>query len=141
MKQFVYKLAVLVILFASFSMLGHAQTPSISGVANYDGSNPPLNHNIYWSIYGSNLSTGSGSAHVYFVWGEWIPYDYSTVKALGSIYTSSNCCYYWYESSSQINFLPQIYTDAPYYYPTGTAYLYVCVSGLCSSNTGTLYWN
>lgn len=137
MKHFISKLAMLVILFAGFSTLGHAQ--SITGVANYDGSYPTLNHSIYWSIYGSNLSTGSGSAQVYFVWGEWISPDYSSLKPLGSIYTSSNCCYYWYESSSQINFLPQLYTDGPNYSLTGTAYIYVCVSGLCSNNTGTLY--
>ncbi len=134
MKQFIYKFCMLVILFASFSALSHAQTPSINsgGIGNYDGTTP-TNHNKYWSIYGSNLSSGSGSANVYFTWGEWDGFSETTLITHQNHLTSSNCCFYWYESSSQINFLSQPYANT-YFYFYPRAYVYVCVSGLCSGN-------
>lgn len=65
------------ILFVSglISFAAHAQ-PSISGVGMADFSTP-MYTNAYWSIYGTNLSSGSGSHvdHYWFGINLFFPYD------------------------------------------------------------------
>ncbi len=126
--------ASLLLLLAIFSGLAHAQTPAINsgGVGMSDGSTPLYMYH-YWSIYGSNLSTGSGST----VWFDVQGWDYNSLSyAFETIRFSStvNNPGYWYESGSQINFFAQAY-DFPPYYLTGLSLVQVCNSaGLCSGH-------
>jgi hypothetical protein len=122
-------IAFAICLFASSSS---AQTPAISGIGMSNGSTP-LRVFYYWSIYGSNLSTGSASYVVFQVGGE-LYYPPYTVSSKDNYFSSTlNNPGYWYESSSQINFWSQAYNFPPYYL-NGVGYIGVCnSSGLCSS--------
>jgi hypothetical protein len=82
-----------------------AQAPSIGGVANNGSSQTyPLYWNSYISIYGQNLSNGSGSSVILSV-----PHQVCDANGFcfGTTYTyvfnSSNGGSFWYESGGQIN--------------------------------------
>lgn len=129
LKRFFYVMSLLLV----SSGLASAQSPSISGVgmANYT---TPLRINNYWSIYGSNLSTGSSG--VWFTWGmeeRTFPYGYAQNTY---VFNSGNDPHgWWYQSSSQIN--SWITADhQPPYYINGLGGVVVCnySNSLCSSS-------
>lgn len=104
------KKMVIIVLTLAFNsgitVAARAQTPSISGINNYDGSTPTAN-NYYWSIYGSNLSnrtggTGTASSTVFAEYEVCDSYDCIWVDLFES--GTSPGVPYWYESPSQINF-------------------------------------
>lgn len=116
-----------------------AQAPNITGAANYDSSH----HSdfYYWSIYGSNLSSGTGNSEVYYTWYEGPPNDFNTNDWIGLTNGESNTFHrptYWYESSSQINFYMSATTD-PGYVLEYTGFLHVCDLNT-SQCSNTIQW-
>jgi hypothetical protein len=124
-----------------------AQTPSITGVGDYDGSTPTMN-DYYWSIYGSNLSNrtggpGTASSIVSYEWVLSDGYDYYGNCCIAEQSGTDNTPTYWYESPSQINFYFSsfgLYIYDPmegqdeYYFPVGIAGVTVTNSNNQSSS-------
>jgi hypothetical protein len=134
------------ILLAALCSSAYAQAPyfTSSSIGNSDGTLPLKNFH-YWSIYGTNLSTGSGST-VYFVY-ELVtaapPYSFEDLGYSES--QTVNNPGYFYESGSQINFYVQAYNDqfnTPRYYVDGAAAVDVCNSNnLCSGYVRVSFTN
>ena len=116
-----------------------AQTPSITGIGMADGSSP-LRNGYYWSIYGSNLSSGSGS-NVYFraYAAQLPPNDWNQITLTYQYNSGNETGGWWYESSSQVNFKPQA-ANSPPWYLTGGGTVQVCrSSGTCSSQVSVSF--
>ena len=111
-----------------------AQAPNITGAANYDSSHH--SNFYYWSVYGSNLSTGY--SEVYYTWYEGPVNDFNPDHWIGLTNGESKTFHtptYWYESASQINFYFSAGTD-PGYVLEYTGFLQVCNlnTSQCSNN-------
>lgn len=119
---------------AGLSMPAAAQTPSVTGTADYNSSHHT--NFYYWSVYGSNLSTGYSEVNWIYYEGppgdyngnDWVPQEQGESKTL-------NTPAYWYESSSQINFYFFATTGIQGYVLEEPGELQVCNknNGLCSS--------
>jgi hypothetical protein len=102
--------------------------PTITGVGMSNYSTPLIMNN-WWSIYGSSLSTGSGSTVYLNFWTEVNDQDFMWEETLTNGNPSQESPY-WYESSSQINFYA-IWTGGTV---AGPALIYVCSTYECGTS-------
>lgn len=130
---------LLLLLLVVMPIATHAQTPSISVIEGWDEVTAawvtyPLPNSHFWTLWGNNLSTGSGSTVAIYYMIHYVGPPVPYYSEWYHLHNSSSAV--WYESAYQLHIWGGHTADMlDDYEGTGSGRLIVCNSySLCSSN-------